>query len=64
MTVQNRHERLPQPQVCEITDPDERLRVWADTHAGDLELQPLQVPSWMQPSRRRTPRSARQPCRD
>ncbi|WP_062196490.1 hypothetical protein [Caldimonas taiwanensis] len=61
MNELNRHECLPQPQAREITDPDERLRVWADTHAGDLELQPL--PSWMQPSRR-IHRDADQPCRD
>jgi hypothetical protein len=61
MTEQTCHERLPQPQAREITDPDERLRVWADTHAGDLELEPL--PSWMQPCRR-IHRDAKQPCRD
>lgn len=44
-------DRQPQLEVHEITDPDERLRLWAETHAGDLELEPL--PSWQQPSPRK-----------
>lgn len=42
----------PEPiQAQEITDPEERLRVWAESLAGDLELEPL--PTWMQPARSR-----------